>query len=86
LGAAIVSEFAARCADSVAVLLGGTLAARGSYDEAAAWSDERVRAVTGRLKARSAAAPEWARGLAGAWVDAIAEDPAISEGKRKDGA
>jgi ABC-type transporter Mla maintaining outer membrane lipid asymmetry ATPase subunit MlaF len=82
--ASAVSEFASRCADSVAVLLGGTLAAIGSYAEAAAWTEPRVRAVTGRLKARAAPAPDWAAGLAGAWVDAIVDDPAISDGKRKD--
>lgn len=73
LVASAVSEFASRCADSVAVLLGGTLAALGSYAEAAAWTDPRVRAVTGRLKPRAAAAPAWTEGLAGAWVNAIAD-------------
>jgi phospholipid/cholesterol/gamma-HCH transport system ATP-binding protein len=72
-----VSEFASRCADSVAVLIGGSLAAWGSYSEAEAWTDERVRAVTGRLKAR---APEsWMGGLAGAWVSAFAEESDIAE-------
>jgi phospholipid/cholesterol/gamma-HCH transport system ATP-binding protein len=70
-----VSEFASRCADRVAVLIGGKLAAMGSYAEASAWTDPAVRAVTGRLKARSAAAKQdWEEGLAGAWAAAIAED------------
>jgi phospholipid/cholesterol/gamma-HCH transport system ATP-binding protein len=84
LVASAVSEFASRCADSVAVLLGGNLAARGSYAEAATWTEPRVRAITGRLRARAGAAPDWAGSLAGAWADAIADDPTISEGKGKD--
>lgn len=74
LVASAVSELASRCADSIAVLLGGSLAARGAYAEAAAWTDPRVRAVTGRLKAREAQAPAWAEGLAGAWFSAIIKD------------
>jgi phospholipid/cholesterol/gamma-HCH transport system ATP-binding protein len=77
--ASAASEFVARCADSVAVILGGGIAARGSYAEAAAWTDPRVRGVTGRLRARAASAPDWAGGLAGAWVEAIAADSAIAE-------
>jgi len=69
-----VSDFASRCADRVAVLIGGRLAALGSYAEAAAWTDHSVRAVTGRLKSRSAAPKQdWEEGLAGAWATAIAE-------------
>jgi phospholipid/cholesterol/gamma-HCH transport system ATP-binding protein len=78
--ASAASGFASRCADSISVLLGGTLAASGSYAEAAAWTDPRVRAVTGRLKPRAEAAPAWAGGLAGAWVDALAEGSAVIEG------
>jgi phospholipid/cholesterol/gamma-HCH transport system ATP-binding protein len=70
-----VSDFASRCADKVAVLIGGRLAAFGAYAEAAAWTDPGVRAVTGRLKARTAATrPAWEDGLAGAWAAALAED------------
>jgi phospholipid/cholesterol/gamma-HCH transport system ATP-binding protein len=68
-----VSELASRCADRVAVLIGGKLAACGPYDEAVSWSDPALRAVTGRLKAR-AVVPEWAGGLAGAWASAFVED------------
>jgi phospholipid/cholesterol/gamma-HCH transport system ATP-binding protein len=78
--ASAASEFASRCADSIAVLLGGSLAARGQYAEAAAWTDPRVRAVTGRLKARESAKPVWADGLVGAWVSALAEDEANATG------
>lgn len=74
------SDFASRCADSICVLLGGSIAADGPYAEAAAWTDPRVRAVTGRLKARAAPEPSWASGLEGAWVSAFAEDSAIAEG------
>ena len=76
--ASAASEFASRCADTVAVILGGSVAARGAYAEAAAWTDPRVRGVTGRLKARAAAAPDWEGGLAGAWVEAIAADSAMA--------
>jgi phospholipid/cholesterol/gamma-HCH transport system ATP-binding protein len=70
-----VSDFASRCADRVAVLIGGSLAALGAYDEAAAWTDPRVRSVTGRLKARSTAPKaDWEEGLAGAWAAALAAD------------
>jgi len=71
------SDFASRCADSIAVLIGGTLAARGSYAEAAAWDEERVHAVTGRLKARVPKEPSWMGSLEGAWVSAFAEDSTI---------
>ncbi len=79
LVASASSELASRCADSVAVLIGGELAARGAYAEAAAWTEARVRAVTGRLKARASSTPAWAGGLAGAWVSAFAEDTRIAE-------
>jgi phospholipid/cholesterol/gamma-HCH transport system ATP-binding protein len=70
------SDFASRCADKVAVLIGGALAAFGAYSEAAAWTDPEVRAVTGRLRARATAKrPAWEEGLAGAWAAALAEDP-----------
>ncbi len=72
--ASAVSEFASRCADSVAVLLNGKLAAHGTYAEAAAWTDPHVRAVTGRMKPRPAAAPAWAGGLEGDWVSAFTND------------
>ena len=84
-----VSDFASRCADRVAALIGGRLAAWGSYAEAAAWTDPSVRLVTGRLKSRSSAPKQdWEEGLAGAWAAAIAEDSgplpdaASSEGDR----
>lgn len=71
-----VSDFASRCADRVAVIIGGRLAAVGPYAEAAAWTDPVVRSVTGRLRSRAAAAkPDWEEGLAGAWAAALAEDP-----------
>lgn len=73
--ASVVSEFASGCADYVAVLLEGRVAALGAYAEAAAWTDPLVRGVTGRLRPR-AAAPAWEGGLAGAWVSAVAESPA----------
>jgi ABC-type multidrug transport system ATPase subunit len=70
-----VSDFASRCADRVAVLIGGRLAAFGAYAEAAAWTDPGVRSVTGRLKARSTVPKaDWEEGLAGAWAAALAED------------
>ena len=72
--ASAVSEFASRCADSVAVLLNGKLAAHGVYAEAAAWTDPHVRAVTGRMKPRAAAAPAWTGGLEGEWVSAFTND------------
>jgi phospholipid/cholesterol/gamma-HCH transport system ATP-binding protein len=90
LVASAASEFASRCADSVAVLLEGRLAAFGAYAEAAQWADPLVRGVTGRLKAR-ASAPAWEGGLAGAWVSAVAESPATTAedsaaaGKGEDG-
>ncbi len=71
--ASALSELASRCADCVAVLIDGSLCAVGTYDEAVTWVDPRVRAVTGRLKARTAT-PAWAGGLAGAWAEAIADD------------
>jgi phospholipid/cholesterol/gamma-HCH transport system ATP-binding protein len=76
------SDLASRRADRIAVLIGGSIAAAGPYDEAVAWTDAGVRAVTGRLKARAAASPAWAGGLAGAWAEALAEDTAVlsSEG------
>jgi phospholipid/cholesterol/gamma-HCH transport system ATP-binding protein len=74
-----VSEFVTRCADSVAVLISGSLAARGSYEEAEGWTDEGVRAVTGRLKPRAPKDAAWMGGLEGAWVSAFAEDPSIVE-------
>jgi phospholipid/cholesterol/gamma-HCH transport system ATP-binding protein len=75
-----VSEFASRCADRIAVLLGGKLAAVGGYDEAAAWTDPGVRSVTGRLKARvRAEKPAWEDSLAGAWASAVAENFAPEE-------
>jgi phospholipid/cholesterol/gamma-HCH transport system ATP-binding protein len=81
-----VSEFASRCADSIAVLIGGSLAARGAYSEAAAWTESGVRAVTGRLKARAPTEPDWVGGLAGAWVSAFAEDgPAADSAERQQG-
>jgi phospholipid/cholesterol/gamma-HCH transport system ATP-binding protein len=76
--ASAVSDLASRCADSVAVLLNGAFAARGVYDEAVAWTDPNVRAITGRLKPR-ASVPAWVGGLAGAWAEAIAEDETIAE-------
>jgi phospholipid/cholesterol/gamma-HCH transport system ATP-binding protein len=88
--ASAASEFASRCADSVAVLLEGRLAAFGAYAEAARWADPLVRGVTGRLKAR-ASARDWEGGLAGAWVSAVAESPATTTedsaaaGKGEDG-
>jgi len=70
-----LSDFASRCADRIAVLRGGKLAAVGAYDEAVAWTDPALRAVTGRLKPRiRAEKPAWADSLAGAWASALAED------------
>jgi phospholipid/cholesterol/gamma-HCH transport system ATP-binding protein len=80
--ASAVSEFSSRCADSIAVLLDGRLAAIGSYAEAAAWTDPLVRGVTGRLKPRAAEA--WTGGLAGAWVNAVADGTAMAEEKSED--
>jgi phospholipid/cholesterol/gamma-HCH transport system ATP-binding protein len=75
-----ISEFASRCADRIAVLLNGKLAAVGAYDEAAAWTDPGVRSVTGRLKARvRAEKPAWEDSLAGSWASALAEDFAPEE-------
>jgi phospholipid/cholesterol/gamma-HCH transport system ATP-binding protein len=71
--ASAVSELAQRCADSIAVLVEGVIAARGPYGDAMTWSDARVREVTGRLKARDAPEPGWLKGLAGAWVSAMAD-------------
>jgi phospholipid/cholesterol/gamma-HCH transport system ATP-binding protein len=68
-----LSDFASRCADRIAVLSGGKLAAIGDYDEAVAWTDPVLRSVTGRLKPR-AKAEAWADSLAGAWASALAED------------
>jgi len=70
-----LSDFASRCADRIAVLIGGRLAAVGDYDSAVAWTDPALRAVTGRLKPRARAErPAWADSLAGAWASALAED------------
>jgi phospholipid/cholesterol/gamma-HCH transport system ATP-binding protein len=70
------SELASRCADRVVVLIEGGIAAEGSYAEAAAWTDPRVRAVTGRLRPRAVERKrEWEDSLAGAWAAALAEDP-----------
>jgi phospholipid/cholesterol/gamma-HCH transport system ATP-binding protein len=55
LVASASSDFASRCADSVAILLNGKLAAFGAYDEVAKWKNPLVRAVTGRMKAREPA-------------------------------
>jgi phospholipid/cholesterol/gamma-HCH transport system ATP-binding protein len=68
------SELAMRFADAVAVLADCSLAAYGSYDEAVAWTDPRLRAVTGRLRPRARAEPAWAGSLAGAWADTLADD------------
>jgi phospholipid/cholesterol/gamma-HCH transport system ATP-binding protein len=56
LVASAVSDFASRCADSVAVLLNGTLAAYGVYADMVEWTDPLVRGVTGRMKARGSVA------------------------------
>jgi phospholipid/cholesterol/gamma-HCH transport system ATP-binding protein len=74
------SDLVSSCADTVAVLINGVLAARGPYSAAVAWDEDRLRAVTGRLKPRETA-PEWATGLAGDWAAAIAAD--ADEGSRK---
>ncbi len=79
LVATAASDFAAICADSIAVLIGGDVVARGSYADAAGWSEARVRAVTGRLRARPEHAPSWREGLEGNWVTAIAEGAPASE-------
>lgn len=69
------SDCVSRFADRVIALKDGHVIASGSYDEAAAWTDPAVRAVTGRLKARQRdEGPEWASGLAGEWARALAED------------
>jgi phospholipid/cholesterol/gamma-HCH transport system ATP-binding protein len=74
-----VSDLASRCADRVAVLIGGRLAAFGAYAEAAAWTDPEVRSVTGRLKARAAGPKhDWEEGLAGAWAAALSEDSSFA--------
>jgi ABC-type transporter Mla maintaining outer membrane lipid asymmetry ATPase subunit MlaF len=74
-----VSDLASRCADSVAVILAGSLAVSGTLAEAASWTDPAVRAIAGRLRPRAAAqAPEWAGGLAGAWAEALAEGPEVA--------
>jgi phospholipid/cholesterol/gamma-HCH transport system ATP-binding protein len=74
------SDLVGRFADFVAVLGGGEVLAFGTYDEAVEWSGSAVRAVTGRLKPRSAAPKgEAAWGLAGAWASAFAEDGAVLE-------
>jgi phospholipid/cholesterol/gamma-HCH transport system ATP-binding protein len=46
------SELAYRAAHRVGVIRKGRLIAWGSYDEAATWSDQALRGVLGRLKAR----------------------------------
>jgi len=79
-----LSDFASRCADKIAVLVGGRLVAVGTYDEAVGWTDPALRAVTGRLKPRSRAEkPAWADTLAGAWASALAEEfrPEVAESK-----
>lgn len=82
LVASSASDFAYRCADDVAVLAGGLIAARGCYDEAVAWDDPALRAVTGRLKARTIAAPR-PDSLAGRWAAAFAdEDFRIDQAER----
>jgi phospholipid/cholesterol/gamma-HCH transport system ATP-binding protein len=68
------SDCASRFADRVAALKDGLVLAAGTYDEAAAWTDPAVRAVTGRLKSRRDERPEWATGPAGDWARAFAED------------
>ena len=70
--ASAASDFASRCADTVTVLLNGTLAAYGSIAEAAAWTDPKVRAITGRMRARAAAATTWASGGDGVQITALA--------------
>jgi len=82
--ASAASDFASRCADTIVVLLGGSLVASGPYAEAAGWTDPLVRAVTGRLKARASAAPAWASGLEGAWVSAFAEESTIADDETRD--
>jgi phospholipid/cholesterol/gamma-HCH transport system ATP-binding protein len=75
-----LSDFASRCADRIAVLIGGKLAAIGDYDEAVSWTDPALRSVTGRLKPRMRAEkPAWADSLAGAWASTLAEDFAPEE-------
>jgi len=77
------SDLVGRFADFIAVLGSGGLMAFGSYDEAVGWSEGAVRALTGRLKPRSAApASEKSWGLAGAWADAFAEDGAVLESEK----
>jgi len=69
------SHAVSRFADRVGVLGGGRLVAYGSLDEAAAWRDPAVRAVTGRLRPRRRAAAEGEpSSLAWAWAEALAED------------
>jgi phospholipid/cholesterol/gamma-HCH transport system ATP-binding protein len=69
-----LSDFASRCADRIAVLLSGRLAAVGPYDEAVAWTDPRLRSVTGRLKPRvKVEKPAWADSLAGTWASTLAD-------------
>jgi phospholipid/cholesterol/gamma-HCH transport system ATP-binding protein len=75
------SDLVSSCADTVAVLIGGVLAARGAYSAAVAWDESRLRAVTGRLKPRETA-PEWVTGLAGEWAAAIAADDKPPKEKR----
>ena len=83
------SDLVSSCADTVAVLIDGFLAAHGAYSAAVAWDEGRLRAVTGRLKPRETV-PEWATGLAGEWAAAIASDTTApkdleggEEGQRK---
>jgi phospholipid/cholesterol/gamma-HCH transport system ATP-binding protein len=68
------SECVSRFADRVVALKGGTILASGSYDEAIAWADPEVRAVTGRLRSRRDERPEWDSGLAGDWARAFSDD------------
>lgn len=83
--ASAASEFAQACADSIAVLIGGSLAARGTYAEATSWTEPSVREVTGRLKPRAAPEPAWLKGLEGAWVSALADEDTITDSPRNGG-
>lgn len=78
------SDCASRFADRVAALKDGLVIAAGTYEEATAWTDPAVRAVTGRLRSRRDERPAWASGLAGDWARALAEDsfaiPEAAEG------
>jgi phospholipid/cholesterol/gamma-HCH transport system ATP-binding protein len=66
------TELAYRIADDIDVMIGGKVAASGSYDEALAWSDPQFQSSLGRLKQRRTA-----DSLLGAWETALSDGPSV---------